>query len=474
MAPITTSSQHFYWRQRQWTPVLLTGTLTIASASAFAVDYYVDFGAGSNHMLCGDVGDPCLTIGYTVSNRVSSGDDIYLVGTTAFQVRGVTIDKNLIFHGLGAGTTFLDAGGSERHFRIESGATVRFQEMTLEEGGIAGNCGGSIHVVDGHLQVDRVVFNNNEADCGGAVALDAGTMLSEDSEYTNNRAEVYDGGAINCRNHFSGPSCSGLEILDSLFSGNTAHQQGGAIYTDATTDISRSEFFENIASYGGAIHSQIYEQGLLEVHGTQFTANEGQFGGAISIGDGDVDIRRSSFVENSAGVGGAIYGYWTGPEEDDLTVTNSTFSANSADTAGGISGSGSLHFVTMVNSSANAGQAQDLSGTFDIYRSLITHETAGVGEAECVGTFGGESNLIDTTSCGSSLTFRQGAHNNTELLPLRRRGGRTLSHGLESGSVAVGTANNCDGPNGVISFDQRGAPRPGAGADCDIGSFERQ
>lgn len=464
--------QNLIGRAPGWKAAVWSGILMVPSISAFAMEYYVDADVGNNHQACGAAVDPCKHIGYVLNNLASSGDDIYLVGTTSFAVDGLAIELDVTFRGEGKDLTTLHPRGNGRHFRIDSGATVRFEDMSFEDGFVQGNCGGSIHVMDGNLEVDGVAFFNNEADCGGAVWVEQGTLLSEYSEYRNNRAVVSNGGAIYCQNDLSGASCSSLQIRDSEFAGNTAEQRGGAIYSDATAEIRSSGFEENVAGlYGGAIRSQIYGNDALRVREVQFTANEARYGGALSIGDGDVDVRRSSFVRNTAAVGAAIYGYWTGPEDDDLTITNTTFSANDADTAGGISASGSMYFVTMEGNSGGAGQAQQLFGTFDIYRSLITHTpSAGPG---CVGVFGGESNLIDTTDCGSRL----GAHNDSALLSLGLRGGRTLSYGLGDSSNALGAANNCEGPNGVeLRTDQRGSgyPRPAAGSGCDIGSFERQ
>ncbi|MGI9333084.1 MAG: choice-of-anchor Q domain-containing protein, partial [Gammaproteobacteria bacterium] len=304
------------------------------------------------------------------------------------------------------------------------------------------------------------------------------TMLSEDSEFTNNQALVSNAGAIYCQNDLA-EECDGLEIYDSLFTGNSSYRDGGAVWTGGDSVIRRSDFLENVASYGdgGALYVQIYDAGMeLEVRRTQFSRNQGHNGGAISIRDGDVTVKRSSLVDNVAeGVGGGIYGYWVGPQADSLTIVNSTIARNSASTAGGVHAyaDASMWFTAMVDNSANEGQVHDVSGTFDLYRSIVTHDAVPATGPECLGVFSGESNLLDGATCGTGLTYNLGAHNNTELLGLRLWGGRTLSYGLTSASLAVDAANNCIGANGVLSLDQRGESRP-AGADCDLGPWERQ
>lgn len=457
-------------------PTVLSAVLAMASPAVMAVDYYVDRGAGwpANTPDCGlTAEDPCGTIAYTVGPRADSGDDIYLIGTTTFQPRAIQLYEDLAFHGLGASQTVLDAGGVGQHFSINSGATVSFEGMTLRNGLANNTGGGAIDVADGNLDVNGVTFTDNRADEGGAVRIQFGTMSSKHSRYSNNRAEVNSGGAILCWSYVD-PGCTDLEVLDSVFVGNYADDDGGAIATYAETNIRRSDFFENSAGIdGGALNVGIYGSGQLNLRRSQFSDNSARYGGAVAFRDGAGDFRRNSFVDNVAVVGGAIYGYWVGPEPDALTIVNSTFSGNAADTAGAISGSGTVEFSTFVDNSANPGQAQDLNGTFEVNRSLITHIDAGLGEDECVGVFTGENNLVDTTSCGG-LGFRDDEHDNTQLNDLRYWGGRTKSYGIDGTSLAVGAAITCDVWYGLNNKDQRGAERPGGGLDCDIGSFERQ
>jgi hypothetical protein len=56
--------------------------------------------------------------------------------------------------------------------------------------------------------------------------------------------------------------------------------------------------------------------------------------------------------------------------------------------------------------------------------------------------------------------------------PLADNGGPTDTIALLDGSPAIdGGAASCDGPDDVLTADQRGSPRP-SGAACDVGAFE--
>eukprot|EP00935_MAST-01C_sp_MAST-1C-sp1_P002280 g2280.t1 len=102
-----------------------------------------------------------------------------------------------------------------------------------------------------------------------------------------------------------------LTIQMCTFQGNTADSVGGAILIadGGTLTIQMCTFQGNKATYGGAIY--IY-QGSLTITDTTFTSNSAnEKGGAIYIQDGSLIIRDSSFVSNQANGpeygGGAIY-----------------------------------------------------------------------------------------------------------------------------------------------------------------------
>ena len=128
---------------------------------------------------------------------------------------------------------------------------------------------------------------------------------------------------------------SAVSIWDTSFQNNTA-TWGGALLSGGILEISDSEFVGNSSSNnGGAISHQPSDgNGSLTIDNVDFTGNtvsdSGQRGGAI-FAAADATINDSSFVENEAPSGGAIFF----DSSADAVVTRSNFSENIAAGDGG-------------------------------------------------------------------------------------------------------------------------------------------
>jgi predicted outer membrane repeat protein len=145
---------------------------------------------------------------------------------------------------------------------------------------------------------DSTLFAENLSDGdGGAIDGNQGAIVISDSVFEGNQA-YDDGGAIWNDGHIS--------VVDSEFLGNIAEDDGGAIYAD-TVEIARSRFNSNQSEdgSGGAvfIHTSSDEPELSVIISSVFEENyAGNFGGAIS---GSTWIITSSFTNNSAGINGS-------------------------------------------------------------------------------------------------------------------------------------------------------------------------
>ncbi len=169
----------------------------------------------------------------------------------------------------------------------------------------------------------EVLMQGNTAqNYGGALyssALSA-LVIYGNTSFIENQALTKQGGAISAYGQ--------LTARDTLFSGNTAKNHGGAIYAANSNNnyVTRYNTFENCT----------------------FENNQATLGGAISLyaSDSDFDngalaiINNSTFTANSAAsptsattasYGGAIYM----ERQSELTVTDTTFTQNSARTEGG-------------------------------------------------------------------------------------------------------------------------------------------
>jgi len=221
---------------------------------------------------------------------------------------------------------------------------------------VAGNRGGAIFASRSsesddarYVALENCVFTSNQAYTGGAVAAYASSMdyaegtlmTATDCSFTQNSAGT--GGAVYCerQSSFNAENCS--------FTENTATGESGAIYVSGKSKATLigGTVKDNISgSHGGAMSVR---SSTLEVDGTAFSGNSaGNNGGAIYISyisstgiNSTVKIRNASFTENaSASYGGVFYVTRQTVEEAVdtriLRVTGSSFTKNAAQKSGGV------------------------------------------------------------------------------------------------------------------------------------------
>ena len=375
--------------------------------------------------------------------------------------RPVTID--------GGNKVTLDAGGALRHFDLQSGAVLTLTSLTLTNGQSGSFCGGAVQVGSGaRLVVSQARFlNNNSGDQAGAVCIQGGGAASIDgSLFSDNHAGSH-GGAIG---NYGTLILSGTRLVS-----NTAPVNGGAIDTTGLATVLNSTFVSNTAGFrGGGINNYL---GLLHVSSTSFFSNTaGAYGGGLSNDSSGTLVTGSTFFDNhSNDHGGAIQSSGT------LTLTNSTLSANHANSNGGglawdASATMTLLNDTMVSNTAGAqGGNIYTGGSANVAIKLKNTLLAFGSPNNCdhtVATLG--NNLENANGCGFSGGGDQ--HNaNPRIGPLRDNGGPTWTQALLLGSPAIDAGAN----SGCPAADQRGLPRPKDGdgnssSVCDIGAFESQ
>ena len=204
--------------------------------------------------------------------------------------------------------------------------------------------GGAIYILDKKLYVKNTEFSSNKALVdGGAIYSSCDSpregptvtnCLFEGNKATGAKSQCY-GGAIRCKD------CD-VYIENSTFKDNYAEDYGGAVYADnifvnnnqGSNDAFNTFFINNKAkdNDGGALYSEYN----IDVKNTLFTGNGAyEDGGAIFCCD-DAYITNSLFESNIADgakssqcEGGAVYC------KDDLTVDNCTFNKNYAYDYGG-------------------------------------------------------------------------------------------------------------------------------------------
>jgi CSLREA domain-containing protein len=220
-------------------------------------------------------------------------------------------------------------------------------------------------------------------------------------------------------------------------------------------------------SNGGGIYNNA---GTLTVTNATFSGNSATFyGGGIYNYSGTLAVTDSTFSGNNANYGGGIYNAGT------LTVTNATFSGNSANNSGGgiYNNNGSTLSVTNSTFSRNSayyGGGIRNDGTTTLRNTIIANSTGG----DCVMIIGGSSsvtgnnNLIQNTGT-NACNFTPGVNNNIigSAPNLGALTGSPAYFPLNPGSLAIDAGDNAT----CAATDQRGVARP-QGAACDIGSYE--
>lgn len=240
-----------------------------------------------------------------------------------------------------------------------------------------------------------------------------------------------------------------LSIENSQFTGNSASGFGGAVFNDSgsTFDILDSTFTNNSADLGGAV----YGEGII-LDASTFTANVAQAGGAVFAYA--MVAYQSTFTENEAIGGGAILA------ENYAAIAGSTFVDNVADSIGGaVSTYGAylgLNSTFVENSAGDVGGALFVgygqSGLSTFLNNQAGDET---DESEAIFTIGdGTFEVVGNIFAGSRSAAQLGA----DAPDLYGDGGGNVFSTAESVETALGT------PDPSTLFSRSVASIFGAGA----------
>ena len=256
-------------------------------------------------------------------------------------------------------------------------------EVTFADSYFTGNYatefGGAIYVdQSSSVVVDNIEFTGNSVKSedkgnGGAIFSLNGNVQVNESTFTTNTSERNGGAIAIASDNVRDDSVQQLSISNSEFVSNTAKQKGGAVfwYDYETNDrkgdlaIEQTTFKDNTANMGGAI----YAENAFTVTGSQFTKNQAtDDGGAIyAYTTADFAISNSVFQENTSGDnGGAIAAWADNGQDQNYSVTNSQFTENEAtDKGGAISWleyesihDGASHVLSVEGSTFNSNTAQ--------------------------------------------------------------------------------------------------------------------
>ncbi len=489
----------------------------------FTIDKSINLmGDGAENTIIQAAGEMWIAMGRVMT--VTTGVTTTIEGLTVQNGVGLSVDGGGI-HNMGTLTLTHAIVKDNVASYLGGGIFNRGSKMNLSSVVFDNNwgTGGGIANQDSFVHLSYVTMTNNIADYGGGIynhALNETAVLSITNCTFSANVAGDKGGAL--YNFGEGGVASGV-ITQTVFSDNQADDAGGIYNTSATSgtanlQIDESTFFNNqVGGFGGGIFSGSLGSlsgglTMLDVSDTTFSNNLAGSGGGIATatnsnypafvsiirsifsgnlgnaeagailnhGVTDMIVDQSTFYNNSANVGGAIHNAGYFEAMPTLTVTNSTFSGNTAVYKGGaiLNGSSGSGFASLniaySTFSSNASDQQggaisnmslDATSTSNITltHNIIANSPSG---GDCYNDGGtivdGGHNLVEDGTCG----FPVGS--DPLLAPLADNGGPTLTYALLPGSPAIDAipVSEC-----AVATDQRGVIRP-LGAGCDMGAYE--
>lgn len=316
---------------------------------------------------------------------------------------GITSD--VVVQGAGSGSTIIErSDGATDQFRLmllgNGIGSIVLNDLTMRKGR-SDKQGGALYAGGRPATLNRVVFNNNQAQTGGAVVTSdqGGAVIANDCIFKDNQATTGHGGAI---------VGSPVTISNSTFSGNSAVYGGALFFIQggaANFNITDSTFTNNQATANGGIGGAIYVAGVATIHRSLFngnsagssnssggalagngctlnlidsvvTGNQATSGGGLHLSNSSFNISRSTISNNTASThfGGGIYANAGGGTISASTINGNTSGIN----GGGIWGSDinlTLSNVTVDGNTAVQGGGiyyQDFPGTKAVTLNNVT------------------------------------------------------------------------------------------------------
>jgi autotransporter family porin len=309
----------------------------------------------------------------TINNAtgtVKSGGIVYVAKGT-YKESNIQIVSNMSIIGQSRQETII-TGLKGSTFLVGKGVTLNLINMTIMDGNSVGQGGGGAIHNNGFLTVNSVTFSKNYADNTGGAIYNNGTLIVNDSYFLNNTV-IQQGGAIS--------NDGKMTVTNTDFTSNNAGGYGGAIYNNGVSNLINDNFQDNSAyskvndgSNGGAI----YNTASLNVTNSIFNNNVARNNGGAIFNEkkGQLIIKNGAFTKNLStdkGYGGAL------GNDGTATVTNTSFSLNTAIPGGAIANMGSLNVIKCSfknNSATQYGGAILNAGTLNLNTANFENNTA--------------------------------------------------------------------------------------------------
>jgi uncharacterized repeat protein (TIGR01451 family) len=152
----------------------------------------------------------------------------------------LVVSDDLTLSGLGADHSVIGGNGSSRLLRVENGASLTLNDLTLQ-GGYTDQQGGGLYIASGDATLNRVQVSGNYAQAGGGGIWNQGTLTISGSTVSGNQAESGAGGIAN----------SGTLVLKNVTVSGNLGQSGGGIGSSGTATLTNVTVSENSATASG-------------------------------------------------------------------------------------------------------------------------------------------------------------------------------------------------------------------------------
>ncbi len=518
-------------------PLITALAVLPARAAVFTVTNSNNSGTGSLRQAISDANATAAadTINFNTAGHFSTARTITLTSGELLITRTTTIDAPAA-----AGQRVTVSGGnSQRVLSLDpvAAATVTLRNLTLRDGrattggGIQGtgtitaltlnmeNCtvtacqadtfgggmqmlGATVNLTDTTISANTVSISELRAATGGGIAASGGTLALTRCLISNNDA----GGGGSPRGGGVNAAGTDLTATDTTFSFNFSRTGGGIYMSGGTAQLTRCIMTSNAASnVGGGLFADL--SGQVTLRDTAFIRNTADEGGGIyaaGAAGGALTADACTFSNNEAqdpfqsGYGSNLGGgglYLDGRVA--VTLVNCTLSRNDSGEHGGglVTTDRAVLTATNCTIAENTADTDDGAGVYlrsqraATFGNCIIAGNTGAGAAAVdIGAGSGSSitsaggNVIGAAgpdfinaSAGSDLTGRPATRLAALLGPPQDNGGQTFTHALLFGSPAIEAGRNVmvtDPPFAGPAFkDQRGQPRI-TGGRVDSGAFE--
>ncbi|UBM58801.1 hypothetical protein LAG90_18550 [Marinilongibacter aquaticus] len=285
--------------------------------------------------------------------------------------------------------------------------------------------GGGIYISSGESHLDACYFDRNSAteDGGGLYASFADKVIINACK-ANGNGSTLDGGAM----YFD---IADVELYESIFTGNSASQYGGAIFNARSDLVAEQNYFgSNSSKQGGAVELY-YDDSFIRRNLFDSNITLQYTGGAIHSSGTESDISGNVFYNNYGFVGGGALGLG-----GNLTIANNLFYGNRAKYWGGAIYlfAGDLRTVTnntfVMNTATNYGAGvYTNTGTNNFYNNIFWANDINGNTADTNADF--YNYQADNLFTYNGMQFSQGHYTSTGS------GTRDLGSGATGNTFAV-------------------------------------